>query len=126
MTASIAAAMGDAHRLAELLRGASADEKQRALSMAVINGRTAAARAALDAGADCNLFLTVHQHSVPLHQAVLDENIELMDLLIAHGARTDIRDTMWNGTPLGWAQHEGKMKAAAYLERLEKARGAGQ
>jgi peptide-methionine (S)-S-oxide reductase len=123
MTASIAAAMGDADRLAELLRAASADEKQRALSMAVINGHTAAARVALDAGADCNLFLTVHQHSVPLHQAALDENIELMELLIARGARTDIRDTMWNSTPLGWARHEGKAKAVAFLERLENARG---
>jgi ankyrin repeat protein len=114
--------MGDTDRLAELLRVASADEKQRALSMAVINGHAAAARVALDAGADCNAFLTMHAHSVPLHQAALDENIELMELLIVRGARTDIRDTMWNGTPLDWARHEGKPTAAAYLERLERLR----
>jgi ankyrin repeat protein len=124
MTASIAAAMGEADRLVELLRAASADEKQRALSMAVINGRNAAARVALDAGADCNQFLTVHQHSVPLHQAALDENVELMELLLARGARTDIHDTLWNSTPLGWARHEGKAKAVALLERAEKARGS--
>jgi hypothetical protein len=66
----------------------------------------------------------VHQHSVPLHQAALDENIELMELLLAHGARLDIRDTLWNGTPLGWARHEGKAKAIAFLETAEKASGS--
>jgi ankyrin repeat protein len=117
--------MGYADRLAALLQGASADETHRALSMAVINGHTAAVRVALDAGADCNRFLTLHQHSVPLHQAALDENVEMMELLLARGARTDIHDTLWNGTPLDWARHEGKAKAAAFLEGVEKARNGG-
>lgn len=120
MTAAIAAAMGQAERLRELLQTAPAAVAQAALGIAVINGHVAAARVALDAGADCNQFLPVHQHSVPLHQAALDENIELMELLLARGARTDIRDTLWNSTPLGWAQHEGKAKAAAFLERVER------
>jgi len=123
MTAAIAAATGNVAQLRELLRHAPAAEVQAALGVAVINGQVEAARAALDAGADCNQFLIVHQHSVPLHQAALDENIEMMELLLARGARTDIRDTLWNGTPLGWAQHEGKAMAAAFLERAERARG---
>jgi ankyrin repeat protein len=124
MTAAIAAAMGGAGQLRVLLRGAPAADVQGALGLAVINGRVDAARVALDAGADCNQFLIVHQHSVPLHQAALDENIELMELLLARGARTDIHDTLWNSTPLGWARHEGKAKAAALLERVEKKPGA--
>jgi ankyrin repeat protein len=118
MTAPIAAALGRTDRLAELLNTASADDVQNALGMAVINGQTDAARLALGAGADPNRFLPVHTHSVPLHQAVVDEKQELMELLVAHGARTDIADKLWKATPLGWAIHQGKDRARAWLERL--------
>ena len=121
MTAPIAAALGRTDRLAELLLTASADDVQNALGMAVINGQTDAARLALDAGADPNGFLPVHTHSVPLHQTVVDEKQELMELLVARGARTDIADKLWNATPLGWAIYQGKDRARAWLERL----GAG-
>jgi hypothetical protein len=121
MTAPIAAALGRTDRLAELLPTASADDVQTALGMAVINGQTDAARLALDAGADPNGFLPVHTHSVPLHQTVVDENQELMELLVARGARTDIADKLWNATPLGWAIYQGKDRARTWLERL----GAG-
>ncbi len=36
-------------------------------------------------------------------------------LLLAHGARTDIRDTLWNGTALGRAVHTGKREIEDYL-----------
>ena len=121
MTAPIAAALGRTDRLAELLPTASADDVQTALGMAVINGQTDAARLALDAGADPNGFLPVHTHSLPLHQTVVDENQELMELLVARGARTDIADKLWNATPLGWAIYQGKDRARTWLERL----GAG-
>ncbi len=123
MSAAIAAAMGRTDRLSELLRTASADELQTALGMAAINGQTDAARMVLDAGGDPNGFLPVHGHCTPLHTATLNENLELMELLVARGARTDIRDTLWHGTPLGWAIHEKKAKARAYLEKLATAGG---
>lgn len=119
MTASIAAALGRTDRLDGLLREATATEVQKTLGMAVINRQTDAARLALDAGADPDMFLPVHAHSLPLHQAVLDENLELMELLIARGARTDVADRLWNGTPLDWAIHQGKARARAYLEGLK-------
>ena len=83
--------------------------------MAVINRHLEAARLCLDAGADPNGFLPVHRHSVPLHQAALNDDVELMKLLVERGARLDIRDTLWDGTPLGWAVHNKKAKAEAYL-----------
>ena len=86
--------------------------------MAVINRQVEAARLALDAGADLNGFLPVHGHSTALHQAAIDENLELMELLVARGARTDVADKLWSSTPLGWAIHQGKSRAAAYLERV--------
>jgi ankyrin repeat protein len=118
MTAPIAAALGRTDQLVGLLRTAPADEIENALGMAVINGQTDAARLALDAGADPNRFLPVHAHSLPLHQAALDENLELMDLLVAHGARTDIADKLWNSTPLDWAVYRGKDRARTWLEQL--------
>jgi ankyrin repeat protein len=118
MTAPIAAALGRTDRLEPLLREASPEEIQNALGMAVINRQVEAARLALDAGADVNAFLPIHHHSTPLHQAAIDDNLELIDLLLARGARTDIADKLWNSTPLGWARHQGKSRAADYLERM--------
>ena len=120
MTAPIAAALGRTDRLEALLREASAEEIQNAFGMAVINRQVEAARLALDAGADVNGFLPVHAHSTALHQAAIDENLELMELLVARGARTDVADKLWSSTPLGWATHQGKARARAYLEGLRQ------
>jgi peptide-methionine (S)-S-oxide reductase len=117
LTASIAAATGDEDALRELLATASPDERQRAFALAVINGRTSTARAALDAGADVNA-LSVHAHSTALHQAALTDDVELLALLVERGARPDVRDTLWDGTPLDWARHEDRPRAAVYLERV--------
>ncbi|MDQ0463329.1 ankyrin repeat protein [Caulobacter ginsengisoli] len=118
LTASIAAATGQAEALKTLLSKASAADLQMALALAVINGQTDAARTALEAGADPNRFMPVHAHSLPLHQAALSENIDLLALLVAYGARTDIPDKLWSGTPLDWAVHENRPVARAWLEAL--------
>jgi peptide-methionine (S)-S-oxide reductase len=56
-----------------------------------------------------------HSHATPLHQAALDGRIDLMELLVAHGARLDTPDKLWRGTPLGWSMHEGRKEAEAWL-----------
>jgi peptide-methionine (S)-S-oxide reductase len=122
MTAPMAAALGRTQALASLLADASPEERQEALGMAVINRQVEAARLCLEADADPNGFLPVHSHSMPLHQAALNDDIELMKLLVARGARLDARDTLWDGTPLGWAVHNKKAKAEAYL-RSQLAKG---
>ena len=118
MTAPIAAALGRTARLETLLRAASTAEIQNAFGMAVINRQNDAARQALDAGADVNAFPPVHSHSTALHQAAIDENLKLIDLLLARGARADIADKLWNATALDWARHQGKDRTADYLERM--------
>jgi ankyrin repeat protein len=118
LTAPIAAAMGRIDRLPELLRTASPDDVQAALGLAVLNRCTEAARMALDAGADPGGFLPIHGHSTALHQAALDGNLDLIELLVARGAPTDIRDKLWDGTPVGWAEHAGQTAAVELLERL--------
>jgi ankyrin repeat protein len=120
MTAPIAAALGRNDALRSLLVEASSDDRQEALGMAVINRRLEAARLCLDAGADPNLSLPVHRHAMPLHTATLNGDVEMLKLLVARGARLDTRDTLWNGTPLGWAVHNKKTEAEAYLRSLQQ------
>jgi hypothetical protein len=120
MTAAIAAALGELGALPRLLARADAVEIQRALGLAVINRQNEAVRVALDAGADPNAFLPVHAHSLPLHQAAIDENLDLMALLVTRGARTDVPDTLWGATPLDWAIHQNKTRSRAWLEALRR------
>jgi peptide-methionine (S)-S-oxide reductase len=115
LTPSIAAALGRNRELAALLPKAAAEERQKALGMAVINRHREAARLCLDAGADVNGFLPVHAHSTPLHQAVANDDTPMLELLLARGAQADIPDTMWNSTALGWAKYMGKREAEAVL-----------
>jgi Ankyrin repeats (3 copies) len=109
MTAPIAAALGE-------LGAPPRQEAQLMLALAVINDQVDAARLALEAGADVNAFLPIHEHSTALHQAALTDDPELLALLVSHGARRDIKDTVWNGTPLDWAIHEQRPRARAFLE----------
>jgi hypothetical protein len=62
----------------------------------------------------------VHAPSLPLHRVAIGENLEPMEQLVGRGARTGIADTLWGSTPLGWAIHQGKIRARAYLEGLTK------
>jgi len=118
MTAPIAAALGRDKELSSLLPGATPEERQDAFGMAVINMQAEAARRCLDAGADPNAFLPVHRHSTPLHQAAVNDDVDMLKLLIARGAKLDTRDTLWNDTPLGWTVYTKKRGAEAYLRSL--------
>jgi ankyrin repeat protein len=120
ITAPIAAALGRDDALRSLLVEASSDDRQEALGLAVINRRLEAARLCLDAGADPNQVLPVHRHAMPLHTAALNGDVEMLKLLVARGGRLDIRDTLWNGTPLGWAVHNKQTEAEAYLRSLQQ------
>lgn len=120
MTAPIAAALGRVDALRSLLVGTSPDDRQEALGLAVINRQLEAARVCLDAGADPNQLLPVHRHAMPLHTATLNGDVEMLKLLVARGARLDVRDKLWNGTPLGWAVHNKKTEAEVYLRSLQQ------
>ncbi len=115
LTAPVAAGLGRLRELRDLLTNADQMEKDAALGLAVINHEVEAARVCLGAGADPNAFMPCHTHSTPLHQAALDGRIDLMELLVAHGARLDVEDRLWRGTPLGWAMHNGRKEAEAWL-----------
>jgi hypothetical protein len=115
----IAAALGRTEALPSLLASGSRDEASDALAMAVINRQREAAQLCLEAGADPNRFMPCHTHSTAMHQAALHGDVETLRLLVAHGGRTDLEDTLWRGTPLGWALHGDQREATAYLRSLD-------
>ncbi len=110
LAAPIAAALGDLEALRRVLPETSAEDTTLAFGLAVI-----AVRAAVEAGADVNAFLPIHSHSTPLHQAAGNNDVAMIELLLKAGARCDVHDTLWDGTPLDWALHAENDAAAAAL-----------
>ena len=53
-----------------------------------------------------------------LHAAVSNGDRELVDLLLGAGADPTIRDTRFDATPLGWAQHGGHAELIEVLGRV--------
>ena len=109
---NLAAASG-LGRVAEannLLAVADPESRHRALVLSAQHGHVEVVRLLLDAGEDPNRYnpAHMHSHSTPLHQAVAAGHDEVVRLLVERGARLDIRDTIYQGTPLGWAMYLGR------------------
>jgi peptide-methionine (S)-S-oxide reductase len=117
MTLISAAALGRTDELRRLLSGASDDERRLALALAAQHGRTEAARALVEANVDPNGFTPVqgHAHATALHQAAGNGNQEIVRLLLDHGARGDVRDILFGGTPADWAEYGGYIELAHSL-----------
>ena len=67
----------------------------------------------------------MHSHSTPLHQAAVNNDVGMLRLLVERGASTEVRDTLWNGTPLGWAVHNKRVDAETYLRAVMEKRKRG-
>src|SRR5262245_6829373 len=112
-----AAGLGLAEETARLLPRADNSSKHAALALAAQHGHAAVVELLLDAGEDPNRYNPdgYHGHSTPLHQAVWSNHMAMVRLLVERGARLDIQDTIYHGTPLGWAIYGGRAEIAAYL-----------
>jgi hypothetical protein len=124
VTVADAAGVGDLAEVARLLPDSTPEERQLALALAASLGQVEVASALLDAGVDPDRHNppNAHSHSTPLHQAVAGGHLPMVQLLATRGARVDIRDTMFDSTPLGWAEYLEQTAIAAYLRE----RGAGR
>jgi ankyrin repeat protein len=87
---------------------------------AAASGRTAAVRRLLDLGADVKGRSTfggsTHGEGVtPLHLAAQGGHMETVRALLAAGADPRARDTNFDATPDGWAEHGCHPEVAAAI-----------
>jgi hypothetical protein len=117
----VAAALGRIEDARRLLPSANREDRQLALSVASDLGHVEIVRLLLDAGEDPNRYNPVggHSHTTPLHQAAGAGHGEVVRVLVERGARLDMKDILWQGTPADWARHAGKTEVEAYLRARE-------
>jgi ankyrin repeat protein len=116
-TLAAAAGLGRLADARQSLATASSEDRHRALALAAQHGHVEIVRLLLDAGENPNRYNPKgnHGHSTPLHQAVWSGHDLVVRLLVERGARLDIKDTIYEGTPLGWARYGGRTDIAEYL-----------
>jgi ankyrin repeat protein len=116
-TLGAAAGLGRVDEVRRLLMDANPEDRHRALALSSQHGQVDIVRLLLDAGEDPNRYNPEgsHAHSTPLHQAIAAGHEAIVRLLVERGARLDIKDSIYQGTPLGWARYCDQPKIAAYL-----------
>jgi hypothetical protein len=61
--------------------------------------------------------------TAPLHEAAMRGDVPVIRLLLEHGADPNQRDTGYDATPAGWAEHHGQHDARELLAALEPSDG---
>jgi ankyrin repeat protein len=113
----VVAGLGRLDDVARLLPHADARSRHAAIALASQLGHVDVVRLLLDSGEDPNRYNpdAMHSHSTPLHQAVSADHPDVVRLLAEGGARLDIRDKIYQGTPLDWAVYLERTAIAEYL-----------
>jgi len=117
----VAAALGRIEDARRFLPTAASRDRHLALALASQFGHAEIVRLLLDAGEDPNRYNPVgcHSHSTPLHQAAWAGHMEVVRLLVKRGARLDLKDILWHGTPARWARHARKTEIESFLRSQE-------
>jgi peptide-methionine (S)-S-oxide reductase len=106
----------------QLARTATLSDKQDAFVQAAKNGKAEALRRMLALGvAPTTLSARNQSHGTALHHAVWSGSLEAVKVLVEAGADLARRDTIFNATPLGWAEYgareqKEKPRAKQYTE----------
>ncbi len=103
----------DTERIARI---ATDDDRQIALVAAAVNGNARALTALIGMGIDIDAYsIVIHPHATALHQAVAADSLDAVKVLVEAGARLDVADKIYRGTPLQWAEYGGHARIAEYL-----------
>lgn len=118
----VAAGLGRVEEAARFLPTSDSLARHQALALAAHMGQTSTLKLLLDAGEDPDRLNPdgFHSHSTPLHQAVWADHLDMVKMLVERGVRLDVRDTIYDGTPLDWAKHGKRTAIADYLQGVAK------
>jgi peptide-methionine (S)-S-oxide reductase len=106
LTLATALCLGRWDDVDRLVTPANAAQKQLALVLSALNGKTDALRRMIRAGVDVNATSAdLYAHGTPLHHAVCSGSLDAVRVLVEAGADLARQDLAWGGTPLGWAEH---------------------
>jgi peptide-methionine (S)-S-oxide reductase len=95
---------------------ASAEDKQFGLVLAALKGKADALAAVIDLGVDLNApCANLYSHATALHHAVYSGSLDAVKVLVQAGADLDTKDTIYEGTPLGWAEYGKQVEIAEFL-----------
>ena len=95
---------------------ASAEDKQFGLVLAALKGRADALTKVIDLGVDLNVpCASLYSHATALHHAVYSGSLDAVKVLVDAGADLDTKDTIYEGTPLGWAEYGKQVEIAEFL-----------
>jgi ankyrin repeat protein len=99
-----------------LATDASEDEKQLSLVLCSLNGKAEAVKRLIGYGVHISEpSRDLYSHATPLHHATGSGSLDTVKVLVEAGAKMDIRDSVHDGTPLGWAEYLKKEDIASYL-----------
>ncbi|MDA0744947.1 MAG: ankyrin repeat domain-containing protein [bacterium] len=116
----VAAGLGRVEWMAEFLETNTASEAalDEAFIYACMNGQVKAAGFLLDRGAQMNVMPEgIHKNPCSgLHFAALNGHLEMVKFLVSRGADVTVQDPTFNGTPQGWAEHNGQDAVVAWLK----------
>jgi len=124
LTLAVAVCLDRMDDIKRLANQAAAKELHVALAAAAFYGKTKMLSMLIGMGADINAFpessSAFHSHATALHQAVFSRSPESVKILTEAGAKLEIRDKIYDGTPLNWAEHmqtaEGNENAKDFTE----------
>jgi hypothetical protein len=85
------------------------------LAVAVVTGRADVADWMLARRPDLASAPVEPRGGTLMHVAVEWDDEALLRVALAHGVDPTVRDGVWNGTPLDWAEHLGRERLAEVL-----------
>jgi ankyrin repeat protein/ketosteroid isomerase-like protein len=119
----IAAAMCGDHDAVRQLLATDAGLREQAIERSPDQLVRAAEQDSYDAVAlliELGFNVNARSRTAPLHEAAMRGNLPVIRLLLEHGADPNLRDTGYDATPAGWAEHHEQPEAYALLAALEQ------